>query len=363
MKKTIFLFLVGLTLTGTGCQPASTESLASPAPTTPTIQTPPERLDFSTLDNARGTFRFSATIPAGWKATYIPDIQAINLYDANADQTAKPLASSQIFIRTFTAKTFLTLPTVDILSRATSTLNGHATVRYEISKKSSVADFPNQPAWRNQKHTVVDVRFTKNNPSIFYVFARNPELPAEDFEKFLNSLAFHNDPASFSPPIDKAQERVTKKPFGLLINKTTSPVQPERFSGYHTGTDFEILDKPEFVTRVPVYAVCGGPLRKKDAVAGYGGVAIQDCLLRDQPITVLYGHLSYSNIKAKVGAYISPGQQIALLGNSPKETDSERKHLHLGFHKGSAMEIKGYVTNKSALNAWIDPCLYVCNRY
>ncbi|MCL5774898.1 MAG: hypothetical protein M1333_01655, partial [Patescibacteria group bacterium] len=55
------------------------------------------------------------------------------------------------------------------------------------------------------------------------------------------------------PPLDKALERVTKKPFGIKISPQNSPVSPERFSGFHTGVDFETFPD-EQDTGVSVYA-------------------------------------------------------------------------------------------------------------
>ncbi|MDP1845177.1 MAG: hypothetical protein Q8L09_00330 [Candidatus Moranbacteria bacterium] len=43
------------------------------------------------------------------------------------------------------------------------------------------------------------------------------------------------------------------------------------------------------------------------------------------------------------------------------ETDGERKHLHLGIHKGAGVNILGYVQSKAELSGWLDPCLYACN--
>src|SRR5947209_4518700 len=40
-------------------------------------------------------------------------------------------------------------------------------------------------------------------------------------------------------PVVGFLSRVTKKPFGIYVNPANSPVQPERFSGYHTGADAE----------------------------------------------------------------------------------------------------------------------------
>ena len=46
---------------------------------------------------------------------------------------------------------------------------------------------------------------------------------------------------------------------------------------------------------------------------------------------------------------------MAVLGQGySAETSDERKHLHLGIHKGSGIELKGYVSNKDQLTEWID---------
>lgn len=161
-------------------------------------------------------------------------------------------------------------------------------------------------------------------------------------------------------PLDRPKERVTKKPFGLYITPRNSPVEPERFSGYHTGVDFEIFSE-ELSADVPVRAVCSGKLKLKKYAAGYGGVVVEQCLLDNEPITVIYGHLKLSSVSAQVEDDIKIGDTIGILGAAySAETDGERKHLHLGFHRGSAVDIKGYVANSSTLSQWLDPCLYVC---
>ena len=94
--------------------------------------------------------------------------------------------------------------------------------------------------------------------------------------------------------------------------------------------------------------------------AGYGGVVIQDCLHKDQPVTVLYGHLASLNIVPQVGEYLAPGDEIGVLGaHQSPETDGERKHLHLGIHKGTGIDIRGYVENESELASWINPQDYI----
>lgn len=161
-------------------------------------------------------------------------------------------------------------------------------------------------------------------------------------------------------PLDRARERVTKKPFGIFITPQNSPVQPERFRGYHTGTDFEILPGEELIN-MPVRAVCSGKLRAKQYVGGYGGVAVQDCQIKGENVTVIYGHLSLISIKYDMGDEMSEMGVIGNLGNPSKgETDDERKHLHLGIHKENNIDFRGYVFSPEGLADWIDPCLYFC---
>jgi murein DD-endopeptidase MepM/ murein hydrolase activator NlpD len=174
-----------------------------------------------------------------------------------------------------------------------------------------------------------------------------------------NSITNTNN---FQPPLDRATERITKKPFGIFITLQNSPVQPERFQGYHTGVDFEIFPE-ELNVEVSIRAACSGELKLKEYATGYGGVAVQGCELNKEPITVIYGHLKLSSITASIGEKISTGDVIGILGaNQSSETNGERKHLHLGFHKGTAINISGYVSSQSELSNWIDPCLYVCHN-
>jgi murein DD-endopeptidase MepM/ murein hydrolase activator NlpD len=168
--------------------------------------------------------------------------------------------------------------------------------------------------------------------------------------------------SGFLSPLTRAADRMTKKKFGLFVTPQNSPVQPEKFRGYHTGTDFEVFPE-ELNAEVPVKAVCSGKLMLKKIASGYGGVAVENCTLDGSPITVVYGHLKISSITANAGENISAGDTLGILGKGySTETDGERKHLHLGFHKGAAVSILGYVQNQAELSGWIDPCLYVCNN-
>ncbi|PIS31838.1 MAG: hypothetical protein CO001_02700 [Candidatus Portnoybacteria bacterium CG_4_8_14_3_um_filter_40_10] len=165
--------------------------------------------------------------------------------------------------------------------------------------------------------------------------------------------------AQLTPSIANWQARVTKKPFGIYITPQNSPVQPERFTGYHTGVDFETFSDEQNID-VPIYAICSGPLLTKRTATGYGGIAVQACKLNDEDITVIYGHLRLASISSGIGQELKAGDKLAVLGAGfSQETDGERKHLHLGIHKGTAINILGYVQNPAELQNWIDIIKYL----
>lgn len=164
----------------------------------------------------------------------------------------------------------------------------------------------------------------------------------------------------FISPLDRAAERVTKKPFGIFISPDNSPVQPERFMGYHTGADFETFSE-EQNSDVIVRAVCEGRMLAKKSATGYGGVVVHACELEGDSITVIYGHVDLDSVDKKIGDTVYRGDHVGKLGKGYSEhTDGERKHLHLGFHKGNLLNILGYVSSQEELSEWIDPCPHVC---
>ncbi|HSX24767.1 MAG TPA: hypothetical protein VLG69_02270, partial [Candidatus Andersenbacteria bacterium] len=74
-------------------------------------------------------------------------------------------------------------------------------------------------------------------------------------------------------PVKDFKQRVTKKFFGTYVTPNNSPVQPEKFTGYHTGADAEYGDVAEDVA---VYAIADGTVLLARWASGYGGViAIQ----------------------------------------------------------------------------------------
>lgn len=368
MKKIVLLLLLTLFLAVSCNQNSQSIPNEPPAAETNeqarTKEPQSKMLDFKSLSPI---FTFSATLPGHWQAEFVPSIESINIFNPEAPG-ANNLEKSQIFIRYFVANSFLTLHSVDILKREPATIGSHDAVRYEIKKKESFANFTSQPSWRNQQHKLIDIRLEKKNPSTFFVFAYNPSLPDSTFNSFVQSIFFDidNQPQVHAPPpaetsqtasmvwpISRPTERVTKKPFGLKVSPANSPVSPERFSGYHNAVDFEILSGEE-TADVPVFAICTGKLLQKRTVNGYGGLAVQSCAINGQAVTVNYGHVRLSSISTQAGGILEAGAQFAVLGSPGPETGNERKHLHLGIHKGTNLDIRGYVQKQSDLGEWID---------
>jgi murein DD-endopeptidase MepM/ murein hydrolase activator NlpD len=157
-------------------------------------------------------------------------------------------------------------------------------------------------------------------------------------------------------PLSEGDKRTKLITFGLYITPQTSPlVHPEKWVGYHTALDFEIFPGEE-EKDVPVSAVCEGNIVHAGNVSGYGGTIIQSCTLQGQEVTVLYGHLSMDSFQMSKGDHILSGQKLALLGKAySTENGGVRKHLHIGIHKGTTIEYRGYVQNQTELQNFIDP--------
>lgn len=312
-------------------------------------------VDFSVVNE---NYKFTAVIAKNLEVEYVTETDSINVYDPARD-APNNLEKSKIFIRNFMATEFLTLSTVNVLSREPTQVKGHDAVRYEIEKKQNVPNFANQPLWRSFKHKLVDVRLDGARPTFFYVFAYSPEYGDEAFGGFLDSLEFVGDSKKLVEPMERAKERVTVKPFGLQVSPKDSPVSPERFTGFHTGTDFEVF-KDELNKPVGVNTVCRGVIKEKKMATGYGGLATQECSIDSEKITVVYGHLKLSSIQAKPGEVLEAGAYLGMLGED-KSADSggERKHLHLGILKGASADVRGYVPRQEMLSAWLNALDYI----
>ena len=174
------------------------------------------------------------------------------------------------------------------------------------------------------------------------------ESPAEPF------IPADNQNSGIVFPIKEFKERITKKSFGDYITPETSPIQPERFSGYHTGVDVEYGDS---TIQIPVMAITAGEVVLAEWVSGYGGVAIIRHNINDKNYLIIYGHLNPDSLPEK-NKIIKPGEQIGVLGAGySHDTDNERKHLHVGVYTGLDLNLSGYVQTEEELIKWINPLI------
>ncbi len=182
---------------------------------------------------------------------------------------------------------------------------------------------------------------------------RNPEKIQEDKKDIISQEV--STSLDFLFPLDRSKERVTKKTFWLRISPKNSPVSPEKFSGYHTGVDFEIFEWEED-TDIIIKAICSGPLLMKKWATGYSGVVAQKCELGKESVVVVYGHLKLASVQTAINTELKAGDQLGVLGKwYSSETDNERKHLHLSIHKWAGINIRGYVSTEWELSQWFDP--------
>lgn len=158
-------------------------------------------------------------------------------------------------------------------------------------------------------------------------------------------------------PLPNAAGRETPLHFGLYVtpDPENNPIDPpERFTGYHAATDYEI-EPGEEDEEIPVHSVCAGKIHFSGFSEGYGGLITQFCNIKGEDVTVIYGHLAVDSL-VKRDTTVETGAQIGILGaGKSSDTDGSRKHLHLGIAKGHGSEVRGYVQNESELDLFFDP--------
>lgn len=153
-------------------------------------------------------------------------------------------------------------------------------------------------------------------------------------------------------PVSHFKGRITKKTFGMHITPETSPVEHDRFSGYHTGVDAEYTDTSG---DIPVSAISGGVVVVSTWATGYGGVIVVHHSRTDIPPFSLYGHLNPATL-LPVGSRVTAGEQLGILGDDHSEqTDGVRKHLHFSLYTGEKFDMRGYVPGTEDLTNWADP--------
>lgn len=317
---------------------------------------PYQTLYTSNIAGSSDAYQFETQIPTGWKAEAVAATQAINIYDPNAPGET-PLEQSQIFVRHFSANTFLTLQTVIIHERSELSIVNRPAVRYDIEKKAGVTNFPDQPEWRSRRHIVTDVRVNDANPSVFLVIAKQPDLSNEIYQHVLTMLVLtQTKQPVVAEPIADFLGRITKKPFGILITPQTSPVQPERFSGYHTAVDVEYTDIAE---DVPIYAIADGTVISVRTASGYGGLLIIEHQISGEQVYALYGHININSVSHSIGSLVQTGDTLGILGiGGSVETDGARKHLHFAIRK-APLFVAGYVSSAADLSGWYDPIAFL----
>lgn len=193
-------------------------------------------------------------------------------------------------------------------------------------------------------------------PASENIAVKEPAKPTivQTNESIDQTASIENTIVKKTEPIADSERRITKKMFGTKVSPGNSPVQPEKFSGFHTGVDFETTEAEKDLD-IKIMAICDGPILQRRTATGYGGIMVQECLIDEQNVTVVYGHLKLESIKAKVGDVLKASDEFAVLGKGfSSETDDERKHLHLGIHKGKTVNILGYVNDEAKLSEWID---------
>ncbi len=204
--------------------------------------------------------------------------------------------------------------------------------------------------------------------AVFYFPSDRGRQQAEIINTIQDTVAITNAQANLLPiadfdladnleePVAGFKERITKKPFGIYITPETSPVQPDKFTGYHVGVDAEFTDTQE---DVPVVAVADGIILVRAYAPGYGGVVVVRHILNGVPVLALYGHLDPASFLPSAISQVTAGSQIGILGDDhSEETDGTRKHLHFSLQldrDDEKIDFRGYVKTEEELSNWLNP--------
>lgn len=181
------------------------------------------------------------------------------------------------------------------------------------------------------------------------------ELQASAYNNFLRFFGGERAQIDFGlvEPVAGFKQHITKKPFGIFITPENSPVEHDKFNGYHTGVDSEFTDSQE---EIPVRAIADGTLVASVWTSGYGGVVVIRHIIAGVPLFSLYGHLDPASFLPSGTAQVKAGDRIGVLGDDhSEETDGARKHLHFSIYTGPKMDFRGYVQTEEELSGWLNP--------
>ena len=169
-------------------------------------------------------------------------------------------------------------------------------------------------------------------------------------------------------PISDFDNRITLNPFGSYFTGDKKQDIDQKvcnnattYAGYHTASDLEATAEEASID-VPVLAVANGKIVKVGNATGYGGILVLAVNIDGGDYTAIYGHIDLKSTNLEVGDEVKVGHKLANLAPACSDGNGHtRKHLHFGLHKGSAIDVKGYVASQSELNSWVDPKVLLDN--
>ncbi len=190
---------------------------------------------------------------------------------------------------------------------------------------------------------------------VFLSACQTSEQTAEQADGVTTAEELAEEQLVVGEPIEGFRKSVNLKPFGIYITPQNSPVDPERFSGYHTGVDVE-MNEADLSRDIWIYSVAQGVVVEAREADGYGGVVAIQHTIEGQAYVAIYGHLDVASLKVIPGQNVVAGTPMGLLGEGyTDETDGERKHLHFALIPGETVDLKGYVQSEAELSKWVDP--------
>lgn len=145
-----------------------------------------ETISISSVRGISRVFDFNVAVPEDWVIKAVNGGDEINFYDPEIE-TETSIEKSQIFLYEFVANDFQVPDNISILSRKDEEFAGRPAVTYVLSPQDGTS-FSGQPSWREEIHKITNIRLREENPSRFYVFAKNPDLSEAEFQRFLNSV-------------------------------------------------------------------------------------------------------------------------------------------------------------------------------